>query len=433
MNIQEIIIKKRDKRELSKEEIDFFVNGYTLGSIQDYHASALIMAIYLNGMSKEETTNLAISMANSGEKLNLADISDLIVDKHSTGGVGDKVTLILMPIIASLGIPVAKMSGRGLGITGGTSDKLESIPGYKTNITTEEFKNNIKEIGISLIGQTEGLAPADKKIYALRDAIGCVDSIPLIASSIMSKKIASGANKLVLEVMCGSGAFMKTTEQGQKLSKQLEAIGNLAGIETRCVLTNMDEPLGRSIGNVLEVIEVTESLRGHIEPDVKEVVCFLGAQVLMLAKKVDNVEDGKTKIAEQIANGKAYEKWIELIKRQGGDIGYIENTNLFNKPKILFKLACEQSGYIKKADARLIGEASVILGAGRVNKEDEIDKEVGIILNKKVGDKVYKQEKIATIYANDERKLEKAIEKLKQAFEITEETIQRPEVILGTT
>ncbi len=304
MNIQEIIIKKRDKRELTKEEIDYFIEEYTKGNITDYHAAALIMAIYLNGMTEEETTNLTLAMAYSGDTIDLSPISKNIVDKHSTGGVGDKITLVLMPIVASLGIPVVKMSGRGLGYTGGTADKLESIPGYKIGLDINEIEKNVKDIGICLASQTANLAPADKKIYALRDAIGCVDSIPLIASSIMSKKIASGANKIVLEVMTGNGAFMKNIEEATVLSEQMKAIGKLAGMEVICVLTRMNEPLGKSVGNALEVIEATECLKGNISDDVKEVVCKLGAQILKLSGYGDDEEANKRKIEEQIYNRK---------------------------------------------------------------------------------------------------------------------------------
>ena len=289
MNIIDIIEKKKNKWDLSKEEIEYFVKNYTEGEITDYQAAALIMAICINGMTQDEILNLTIAMANSGDVLDLTDISDNIVDKHSTGGVGDKITLIVMPIIASLGIPVAKMSGRGLGITGGTADKLESIPGYNINLSIDEFKQNIKDIGISLMGQTLNLAPADKKIYALRDTIGCTNSIPLIASSIMSKKIASGANAIVLDVTCGNGAFMKNKDEAKRLSKMMSLIGKWANRQTVCVLTNMDEPLGHSVGNTLEVIEAIDALKGNMADDVKDVVLNLCIQMMNLSKKYPNV------------------------------------------------------------------------------------------------------------------------------------------------
>ena len=284
MNILDIIAKKRDKKVLNKDEIEFFVNEYTKGNIADYQAAALVMAIYINGMTDEEITNLTIAMANSGDILDLSQISEIIVDKHSTGGVGDKITLILMPVVASMGIKVAKMSGRGLGFTGGTRDKLESIPGFNTSISVEEFIKNVKEHGISLMGQTLNLAPADKKIYALRDTISCTENIPLIASSIMSKKIAAGANKIVLEVTVGDGAFMKNKEDAEKLSRLMIKIGELSGKETICVLTNMNEPIGYSIGNTLEVIEAIEDLKGNMQEDVKEIVETLGAYMIMAAR-----------------------------------------------------------------------------------------------------------------------------------------------------
>ena len=300
MNIKEIIAKKRDGLELSKEEIKYFIEEYTRGSVTDYQAAALIMAMYIRGLSKEETTNLTLEMAASGEILDLSELSSIVIDKHSTGGVGDKITIILMPIIASLGVPVAKMSGRGLGFTGGTVDKLESIPGYKTDIKIDEFINNVKRIGISLIGQTGNLAPADKKLYALRDSINCVGNKPLIASSIMSKKIAAGANKIVLDVTCGSGAFMKTKYEAEKLSNIMKEIGDLAGRETVCVITNMDEPVGYAIGNSLEIIETVECLKGNMPEDIKEIITAIGSYIIKLAGKGDNLEENKIKILENI-------------------------------------------------------------------------------------------------------------------------------------
>ena len=296
MNIQEIIAKKRDKQELTKEEIEYFVQEYVQENVTDYQAAALIMAIYLNGMTKEETTNLTLSMANSGEVLDLSSIGKTVVDKHSTGGVGDKITIILMPIIASLGIPVAKMSGRGLGFTGGTIDKLESIPGYNTQMEMSKFIENVKKIGISIIGQTANLAPADKKLYALRDSISCVDNQALIASSVMSKKIAAGAEKIVLDVTVGSGAFMQTKEEAIEISKMMKNIGNLANRETVCVLTNMNEPVGKAVGNTLEIKEAIECLKGNIPEDIKQIILELGSQIIKLAGEGDNLEENKNKI-----------------------------------------------------------------------------------------------------------------------------------------
>lgn len=423
MNIQEIIAKKRDKKELSQEEISFFVNEYTKGNIADYQASALIMAIYLNGMTKEETLNLTLAMAHSGDILDLSSLGT-VVDKHSTGGVGDKVTLILMPIIASTGVPVAKMSGRGLGYTGGTIDKLESIPGYKTNISEEEFIQNIKKIGISLIGQTMNLAPADKKIYALRDATSTTESIPLIASSIMSKKIAAGANKIVLDVTYGSGAFMKTKEKAQELADEMIEIGKLAGRETVAILTPMEEPLGKNIGNTLEVIEAIEALKGNIQNDVKEVVLELGASMLKLAGKGNDLEENKKKMLENIQNGKALAKFKELVQNQDGVISYIEDTNKFEKAQYILPVSLDkrmeettkQEVTVKRLKAEEIGKLSVYLGGGRIQKEDKIDPTVGIVLNKKVGDKVKKGEIVAYIHANNKEKGEEAVRRLKEIY-----------------
>ena len=417
MNIQEIIAKKRDKQELTKEEINFFITEYTNNNIADYQASALIMAIYLNGMSKEETVNLTLAMANSGDILDLSELG-IVVDKHSTGGVGDKVTLILAPIIASLGVPVAKMSGRGLGYTGGTIDKLESIPGYKVNISEEEFIQNVKRIGISLIGQTMNLAPADKKIYALRDATSTTESIPLIASSIMSKKIAAGANKIVLDVTYGSGAFMKTKEKAQELANEMVEIGRLAKRETVAIITPMEEPLGRNVGNTLEVIEAVEALKGDIAEDVKNVVLELGSNMLKLAGKGNNIEENKRKMLENISNGKALEKFKELVANQGGDISYIENTSKFEKAKYILPVTIEKSGIVKEVKAEEVGKLSVFLGGGRIRKEDKIDPAVGITLNKKVGNKVEKDDIVAYIHANDEEKGKEAVQRLKEMYVI---------------
>ena len=400
MNILEIIAKKRDKKVLSKEEIDFFVKNYTNGNITDYQAAALIMAIYINGMNYEETTSFTLAMAHSGEVLDLSELG-MVVDKHSTGGIGDKITLILMPIIASLGIPAAKMSGRGLGFTGGTVDKLESIPGYNTNIDISEFINNVKNIGISLMGQTLNLAPADKKIYALRDTISCVESIPLIASSIMSKKIAAGAEKIVLEVTVGSGAFMKNIEDATKLSETMIGIGNLADKETICILTNMNQPIGYSIGNSLEVIEAVEALNGNMQDDVKDIILSLGSYMMKLAGKGDDIEQNKKMIMENINNKKALNKFKELIKNQGGDVSYIEDTSKFEKAKYIIPIKSEKIGYIKSMDNEKIGYISSSLGAGRLKKEDKINDKVGIIINKKIGDKVNVGDVLGFIHSDD--------------------------------
>ena len=404
MNILDIIAKKRDKNELTKEEIEYFIKGYTEGTITDYQASALVMAIYINGMNEREITDLTLAMAHSGDVLDLSSLGE-VVDKHSTGGVGDKITLILMPIIASLGIPVAKMSGRGLGFTGGTIDKLESIPGYNTNVKVEDFIKNVRNIGISLIGQTLNLAPADKKLYSLRDTISCTESIPLIASSIMSKKIASGANKIVIDVTCGSGAFMKNIESAKELARVMTKIGELANKETRCIITDMNQPVGHSVGNILEVIEAIDILKGKYLPeDVKNIITELGSNMLILAGKANSIEEAKGKILENLSNGKGYDKFVQLVQNQGGDISYIENTDKFSKAKFILPIIADKTGVVDKLDALTIGKLSVYLGAGRMKKEDDIQKEVGFVFNKKVGDKVQKGETLGYVHANDERK-----------------------------
>lgn len=416
MNIKEIIAKKRDGLELNKEEIKYFIEEYTKGTVTDYQAAALIMAMYINGLNNEETTNLTLEMAHSGEILDLSKISKTVIDKHSTGGVGDKITLVLMPIIASLGVPVAKMSGRGLGFTGGTVDKLESIPGYKTEIKIDEFIENVQKVGISLIGQTANLAPADKKIYALRDTISCVDNMSLIASSIMSKKIAAGANKIVLDVTCGSGAFMQNEKDAIELSNIMKNIGKLANRETVCIITNMDEPVGYAIGNSLEIIETIECLKGNIPEDIKEIITTIGAYILKLADKGDNLEENKLKILENIKNGKAYNKFLELVQNQNGDIEYVKNTDKFEKAKYEIKFFAENETIIKSLNAEKIGRLTCYLGAGRIKKEDKIDMAVGIVLNKKVGDLVKTGDLIATIYSNDLERGEKVKKELQYNF-----------------
>lgn len=429
MNILDIIGKKRDKKRLSKKEIEYFVNEYTKGNIADYQAAALVMAIYINGMNDRETTDLTLAMANSGDILDLSSLGD-VVDKHSTGGVGDKVTLILMPVVASLGVKVAKMSGRGLGYTGGTKDKLEAIPGYKTDISMEQFIENVKNINISLIGQTLNLAPADKKLYALRDTINCTASIPLISSSIMSKKIAAGANKLVIDVTCGSGAFMKNIEDAISLSDTMINIGKLTNKETVCVITNMEQPLGKMVGNTLEVIETINALKGEMEEDVKSVVLELGAYILMLDGKGHDIQKNKQKMMEVIENGKAYEKFIELIQNQGGDISYITNVEKFKKAKYKMPVYSNESGYVASLNAEEVGKIASFLGAGRIRKEDDIDYSVGIELNKKVGDYVEKDTVLGYIYANNEKKGKIAVETLKKNYIIVEKKVEKMKEII---
>lgn len=431
MNILDIIAKKRDNEKLNRNEIEYFVKEYTKGNITDYQAAALVMAIYINGMDYEETTNLTMAMSESGDKVDLSLIGKCVVDKHSTGGVGDKITIILSPIISALGVPVAKMSGRGLGFTGGTADKLESIPGYRTEISEEEFIENVKNIGISLITQTKSIAPADKKIYALRDTISCVGSIPLIASSIMSKKIASGADKIVLDVTVGSGAFMKTKEEAEKLSNTMINIGKLSKKETICILTNMDEPLGYSVGNTLEIVEAIEFLKGNMQEDVKNVILEIGAYMLKLSGKCENIEVAKRMILETIENGKAFEKLVQLIKNQGGNIEYLYNTEKFEKAKYILPIILDKSGYVEKINTEEIGKISCYLGAGRVKKEDKIDNAVGIILNKKVGDFVNKNEIIGYVHANDKEKAELGVKDVIKTYIISDNKIEKNDTIIS--
>ena len=418
MDILSIIEHKRDKKELSSEEIRFFVNEYTKGNIPDYQAASLIMAIYLNGMNRKETAELTMAMAESGEILDLSDISENIIDKHSTGGVGDKITIILMPIIASLGIPVAKMSGRGLGFTGGTADKLESIPGYRVEMSIEEFKKNVQEIGISLITSNLNLAPADKKIYAIRDTIGCVSSIPLIASSIMSKKIAAGANKIVIDITCGSGAFMKNIIKAVALSRAMVRIGESIKKEVRCVLTNMDEPVGYAVGNNLEIIESVKALQGDMPDDVRKIVYGLGEQMVIMAGKAQTEEEANIMITESINTGKALQKFKELVIKQGGDVSYIDDLQKFKKAKYIEPVPAKRSGNVVQIKTEEIGRTSAFLGAGRINKEDKIDFESGIIINKKIDDYVKKGEPIAYIHSNKKDKIEEAIKRIQNSYTI---------------
>ena len=428
MNIINIIDKKRLNKELTNEEINYFISEYTKGAIPDYQASALLMAICINGMNPREIVDFTMAMVHSGDMLDLSDISNNIVDKHSTGGVGDKVTLIVMPIIASLGIPVAKMSGRGLGITGGTIDKLESIPGYNVNLTLEQCKENVKQHGISIIAQTGDLAPADKKLYALRDVTATVQSIPLIASSIMSKKIAAGANHIVLDVTCGKGAFMKDISMARQLADMMIEIGKLANRDTRCVITAMDQPLGYAIGNSLEVIEAINFLKGDMPEDLKEVILEIGSEMLKVCGIGDDIENNKQLILDSINSGKAFEKFKELVIAQGGDKSFIEDTSKFEKAAYQLELKASQNGYIKEIDSYKIGEYCMNLGAGRKRKEDSINHKVGIILKKKIGDYIEEGETLAIVHTDDENI---NLDELNEAYIISTEVVDKPKVILN--
>lgn len=400
MNIEEIIEKKRDNFELSREEIHFFIDGYVKGDIPDYQASALLMAIYIRGMNKKEIGILTDEMRVSGEVWDLNDIPGIKVDKHSTGGVGDKVSLVLGPMVASLGAKLAKMSGRGLGHTGGTLDKLESIPGFNIIEDYETFKRQVNEVGMAIIGQAKAIDPADKKLYALRDVTGTVSSIPLIASSIMSKKLASGADAILLDVKYGSGAFMKTIEDAKALAETMVDIGKELNKDVRAEITDMDQPLGMAIGNNLEVKEVIDTLKGNGPKDLTELCLESGAILLNQAKIFDNETDAKNALIENIKNGKAFEKFKEFVKAQKGDVSYIEHPEKFEVSKNIIKVYSNESGYIHKIDALTIGRSSMHLGGGREKLDDVIDMSAGIILNKKIGDSIKKDELLATLYTN---------------------------------
>lgn len=425
MRMYDIIQKKRDGGILTKEEIDFFVKGYTDGSIPDYQASAFAMAVYFQGMSDEETTNLTLAMASSGDTLDLSVIDGVTVDKHSTGGVGDKTTLVVAPIVASLGCKVAKMSGRGLGHTGGTVDKLESIRGFKVELTPEKFIEQVKETGICVIGQSGNLAPADKKLYALRDVTATVSSIPLIASSIMSKKLAAGSECIVLDVKTGSGAFMKTPESAQELSEKMVAIGKNAGRKMAALITDMDIPLGTHIGNTLEVTEAVAVLKGEVDNDLKEVCIALASNIVSLAFEL-SIDEAQKRVIEALDSKKAFEKLRELIIAQGGDVSLIDDINNMPKASVAYEICSPESGYIYHMDAEKIGVSSVLLGAGREKKEDSIDPTAGIILRKKTGDYVEKGETLCLLLTNDEKKIAAAEKKYLEAIEFSS---KKPEIM----
>ena len=418
MRMYDIIINKRNGLELSKEEIEYFVKGFTKGDIPDYQASALLMAIYFNKMNKRETKDLTLAMANSGDMLSLNKIEGIKVDKHSTGGVGDKTTILLAPLVASCGIPVAKMSGRGLGHTGGTIDKLESFKGFSVNLLEEKFIENVNKHKIALVAQTGHLAPADKKIYALRDVTATVENMSLIASSIMSKKIASGADSIVLDVKVGEGAFMKTPRDARALAQEMVDIGNSVGRKTIAIISDMNQPLGYAIGNSLEVIEAINTLKGKGPSDLLELTLNLGSYMLILGKKASSFDEGYNMLLQNIKNKKALEKLKEFVKIQGGDERYIDDTNLFEKASYIIEVKAKNSGIVSKIHAEKVGLIAMELGAGRVTKESKIDLSVGIVLNKKCKDRVNKGETLAYIHANDKEKGEKALEKLINAIEI---------------
>lgn len=418
MRMYDLIIKKKKGMELSAEEIRYMIEGFTDGSIPDYQMSAMTMAICFQGMSKRETVDLTIAMRDSGDVLDLSQIRGVKVDKHSTGGVGDKTSLALTPIVAALGVPVAKMSGRGLGHTGGTIDKLECFPGFSTGISEETFIRNVNEIGIAIAGQTANLAPADKKLYALRDVTGTVDQMSLIASSIMSKKLASGSNAIVLDVKTGNGAFMKEMDDSVALAREMVSIGTLAGKKTAAIITDMDQPLGRAVGNSLEVLEAIDMLNGKGPEDFRKVVFALGALMLQFAGKAHDEAEAVTQMEAVIADGSALKKFAAFVEAQGGDSAPAYDPSLLPVASMELPVKAESDGYVHRILAEEIGVACMTLGGGRETKESAIDLSVGIILEKKNGDAVRSGDTLAVIYGNDEGKMEAARERIQGAYEI---------------
>lgn len=415
MRMYDVILKKRHGEILSDEEIKFFIEGYTKGEIPDYQASAFCMAVCFSGMNDEECASLTYHMMNSGDTVDLSAFPRT-ADKHSTGGVGDKTSLIVAPTVASLGCTVAKMSGRGLGHTGGTIDKLESIPGYRTGFTPEEFMAQVEKIGVAVVGQTGNLVPADKKLYALRDVTATVDSVPLIASSIMSKKLASGAESIVLDVKYGSGAFMKTPEEAEVLAEKMVMIGKIQGRKMCALITDMDKPLGKNIGNSLEVIEAVEVLRGNDTGALYEICVALASEMVSLSREIDHAEAEKM-VRGAIADGSAYKKFLEWIAAQGGDVSYIEENRLaVGAITREVKALCD--GYVYSMDAEAIGSAACMLGAGRVKKDDVPDLSAGIVLGCEIGDRVHKGDVLATLYTSDETKLDSAEAAILASIEI---------------
>ncbi len=423
MRAVDVIIKKRDKGELTLEEIEFFVRGFTSGDIPDYQTSAFAMAILLNGMTSRETTDLTLAMANSGQMLDLSDVVDLAVDKHSSGGVGDKTSLAVLPIVSACGLPVGKMSGRGLGFSGGTLDKLESIPGYRVDLTIEEFKAQLKAKGIVLTGQSLDLAPADGKLYALRDVTGTVQSIPLIASSIMCKKLAAGAQAIVLDVKTGLGAFMETLEEARELANLMVNIGKLAGREVVALLSDMNQPLGCAVGNALEVIEAIETLHGGGPNDFREHCLHVSAHMLVLGKRARDLAASRTMAEKAIANGSAFEKFRVLVQAQGGDIAFVDDASRFPSAKYVEVVVSPRSGYLAQVQARIVGEAAVTLGAGRAKKSDPVDHAVGFVIHHKVGDKLEMGEPLFTVHADDETKLAEAREAVRGAHTFSDDPV----------
>jgi pyrimidine-nucleoside phosphorylase len=424
MNAVDIIIKKRDKLELSKEEIDFFIQGIVNGEIPDYQTSAWAMAVLLNGMTDQETTDLTLAMAHSGQIIDLSKVIPNEVDKHSTGGVGDKTTLVVEPTVAACGLPVAKMSGRGLGYSGGTLDKMDAIPGFRTKLSDEEFIHLIKTTGLVLAGQTADLAPADGKLYSLRDVTGTVPSIPLIASSIMSKKIAGGAHAIVLDVKVGLGAFMKNLEDARQLSHLMVSIGHLSGRKVIALLSDMNQPLGNAVGNALEVKEAIATLHGKGPADFTEHCVEVASQMLLLGEKASSLEEARKMVLDTLQSGRSWEQFRKLVINQGGDVSCVDDPEKLARAKFIETVAAPRGGYLKEINAQTVGETSVELGAGRVKKSDVIDPAVGIIIQHKVGDALQKGDALFIIHANDEEKLANARERLLGAHLWSDEKVE---------
>ena len=431
MRMYDIIMNKRNGDALTKEEIDFFIEGYTKGEIPDYQASALMMAIYFKGMNEEETLNLTIALENSGEKLDLSAIKGIKVDKHSTGGVGDKTSLVVTPMVAACGVPVGKMSGRGLGHTGGTTDKLESFKGFNTSISTEEFINNVNTVGLSIMGQTADIAPADKKLYALRDVTATVDNMSLIASSIMSKKLAAGADAIVIDVKTGSGAFMKTEEDSFALAREMVKIGNNAGRKCVAIISDMDEPLGYAVGNILEVKEAIDTLNGKGPEDFFELCLTFGSQMLILGGAAENEKAAREKLYKVIDDKSALNKFAELVKAQGGDEKPVFDTELFPKADIIEEILSEKEGYVRHIECEEIGLCSLLLGGGREKKDDVIDPTVGLVLKKKVGDYVKRGDVLCVMHANDRDKFEAAKKRFLAAYSFGDTAPGEKHIIVG--
>lgn len=429
MRMYDLILKKRQGNTLTKEEIQWMIREYTDGKIPDYQMSAMMMAVCFQGLDKEETYELTMAMAQSGEMLDLSGIEGVKVDKHSTGGVGDKTSLALTPIVASLGIPVAKMSGRGLGHTGGTIDKLESIPGFSTQLTDEQFEEQVNSIGVSIMGQTKDLAPADKLLYALRDVTATVDQISLIASSIMSKKLAAGADAILLDVKTGSGAFMKEESEAVKLAQEMVDVGKSAGRKMTAVITNMDEPLGMAVGNILEVKEAIDTLKGNGPKDFTELVETLASHMLILGGIAEKFDEALSMVRGAVRDGKALDKFKQFVSAQGGDTRYIDHPELFEQAHIIEEIRSEQDGFVERINAQEIGICSLILGGGRETKDSQIDPAVGLVFSKKVADPVKKGDLLATIYGNDEEKVKQAVKHFKENFHIAKDQPEKPQMI----